>query len=201
MYKKMALLAPFFMFYGALAVNGGALIKINKAPEMGTYIGKGTIVVVYVGSVTCGPCKMFHPVLEQLAQDNPDVIFLDVTYGVVPDCQLVMSKYAIRSFPTFIFFDAQGNKIDSFSGGGDRTKGKIEAVIAKIKAGMAKPMAAPVTQPVAVQPSAPVASASCKPGVVITYPQKEASVPKQAAMQGQKQTTMKVKKGRRPRQK
>ncbi len=221
MYKKIVMIVTsLFILHGMLNAlengsktllqqGGGAIIKIKSGAELDKYIGTGKIVVLYFSSVTCGPCKAFHPILEQLAQENPGVLFIEVCAGVVHDCQNLVNRYAVRGYPGFVFHDAQGNKIDSFSGNNENTKGKIEAVIAKIKTGMAKPMGAssPVqpiaqSQPIASnQPMTPTpAGPECKKEVKISYPQKDAEAAKAAAMQEQRQTKMKVKKGRRPRQ-
>jgi thiol-disulfide isomerase/thioredoxin len=116
----------------------GSVIRIKTGAELNTYIGKGDYVVVYFSSLTCGPCKAFHDTFEELAQQFPDVVFIEVTYGVVPDAANLINKYVVRSFPTFIFFDKEGNKTNSFSGGSERTKEKIETEIAKLKAGMSR---------------------------------------------------------------
>lgn len=49
----------------------------------------------------CGPCKMLGPVVEQLAAENPDVVFVKVNVDTTPD---IASRYGIMSIPTLIAF-------------------------------------------------------------------------------------------------
>ena len=62
-----------------------------------------------LGSVSCVPCKMMEPVLEQLRAtfgDALEVEFIDIWKN-----QEVGQQYGIRAIPTQIFFDANGNEI------------------------------------------------------------------------------------------
>lgn len=148
--------AAFLMGQAAMPTAKGNVIKIKTIEELTTLLAKGDFVVVYFGSLSCGPCKTFYPIYEELARENPDVIFIEVTYGVVPNCELLLNKYAIRAFPTFIFFDKEGNKTNSFSGGSERTKGKIEQEIALLKTGKSKQsMVVSEVQPKGTRPPQP----------------------------------------------
>lgn len=46
---------------------------------------RGKPVVLNFWSTWCGPCKMEHPLLQQAAKDNPDIVFLGVVYSDEPD--------------------------------------------------------------------------------------------------------------------
>jgi len=65
--------------------------------------------LVDLGSVTCIPCKMMAPVLEELKKEYAGrlgVEFYDVVQN--PD---VGAKYGIKLMPTQIFFDASGKEL------------------------------------------------------------------------------------------
>ncbi len=179
------------------ATAGSSIIKIKTAAELDNYVGKGKVTVVFFSSLTCNPCKMFHPSYEQLAQENPDVTFVEVTYGVVSGCDLLLNKYNIRGFPGFVFFDKDGNKTDSFSGAGERTKDKIQLAIMKAKSGTvsAQP-AVSAPQPAAQQPQAQRAvnkSPVCPAGA--SCPMQSAKPAKQK--KSQEQAAQKTKKSRK----
>lgn len=198
------------------AAQEGTIIKIKTAEELNNYIGKGKFVVLYFGSLTCGPCKTFHPIYEELARENSDVVFLEVTYGVVPNCEFLLNKYAVRAFPTFIFFDKEGKKTNSFSGGSERTKGKIEQEIALLKTGKSKQTmvvsevqpqgARPPQQPSqqqVQQPSAQQAPQMTQPqqnAACATQPQAQPMQKMQPARSARPTPSPKRKQVRRPRQ-
>ena len=49
----------------------------------------------------CGPCKMLAPVVEQIAEEVKDVVFVKVNVDTTPD---IASRYGIMSIPTLIAF-------------------------------------------------------------------------------------------------
>ena len=62
--------------------------------------GKLTLVDFY--ATWCGPCKMMHPVLEQLKDELGDsirIIKIDVDKN-----EAISSQYRIMSVPTFMLF-------------------------------------------------------------------------------------------------
>jgi thiol-disulfide isomerase/thioredoxin len=182
------------------------LIHVKSATELQTELDKGNYVVVYFSSQTCGPCKAFNPIFEEIARQFPDVIFIKVVYGLVQGCEVLLNKYGIRSFPTFVFFDKDGKKTNSFSGANDNTKGKIIGEIAKLKAGVSTQqtvVSTPVkpgsqdAYPSQQQPEQPVMAQN---QVKITYP--EATMADQPMQRQQAQPTKspRRKMNRRPRQ-
>jgi thioredoxin 1 len=65
--------------------------------------------LVDLGSVTCIPCKMMMPVLEELKKEYAgrlSVEFYDVVQN--PDAA---TKYGIKLIPTQIFYDASGKEL------------------------------------------------------------------------------------------
>lgn len=58
------------------------------------------------GATWCHPCKMFKPIIDEVAKDFPDVEFVDVDVDDKPD---LATKNNIRSIPTYIISDEQDN--------------------------------------------------------------------------------------------
>ena len=62
-----------------------------------------------LGSVNCVPCKMMTPILDELRDTfdgQLDVNFIDVWKD-----EAAGRQYGIRSIPTQIFFDSEGNEL------------------------------------------------------------------------------------------
>lgn len=49
----------------------------------------------------CGPCRMVHPILEEMSNERDDVKIVSLN---VDDNQGVASKYQVLSIPTMILF-------------------------------------------------------------------------------------------------
>lgn len=49
----------------------------------------------------CGPCRMLSPVVEQVADENPDLHVFKVNVDDEPE---IAEKYGIQSIPTLIVF-------------------------------------------------------------------------------------------------
>jgi thioredoxin 1 len=60
----------------------------------------------------CGPCKTQDPILEEVAEDFPDVEFEKVD---VDQNQNVANEYSVRSLPTLVIEDDDG-EIERFIG-------------------------------------------------------------------------------------
>ncbi|MDE5773722.1 MAG: thioredoxin [Muribaculaceae bacterium] len=72
---------------------------MNKFQEL---INSDTPVLVDFYATWCGPCKMMHPVLEELApkvKDKAHVIKVDIDKN-----EALAALYNVRSVPTFIIF-------------------------------------------------------------------------------------------------
>ena len=65
-------------------------------------INSGNLTLVDFYATWCGPCKMMHPVLEQLKDELGDsirIIKIDVDKN-----EAISSQYRIMSVPTFMLF-------------------------------------------------------------------------------------------------
>ena len=49
----------------------------------------------------CGPCRMFTPIIEQFAQDNPDVVVGKVN---IDEQSALTERFSIMSVPTLVIF-------------------------------------------------------------------------------------------------
>lgn len=67
--------------------------------------------LLYFSTAWCGPCKQFAPIMEQAAAQGVQIEKID------PEQQpAIASSYNIRSVPTVVLVDANGQKISSFTG-------------------------------------------------------------------------------------
>ncbi|MBM3494895.1 MAG: thioredoxin family protein [Armatimonadetes bacterium] len=65
--------------------------------------------MIELGSVSCIPCKMMKPVMEELEKEygpNLTVDFIDVWQDTKAG-----TEYGVESIPTQILYDAEGNEI------------------------------------------------------------------------------------------
>ena len=67
--------------------------------------------LVYISASWCGPCKMFGPVMAKVADYGIPVQKLDADKD-----QSSVMQYGVRSIPTVVKVDANGNMIDKFVG-------------------------------------------------------------------------------------
>lgn len=70
---------------------------------------KGMVTMVDIGAKACIPCKMMIPVIESLSEEyegRAAIVFIDVWKN--PD---ETPKFGIRTIPTQIFYDKDGNEV------------------------------------------------------------------------------------------
>ena len=49
----------------------------------------------------CGPCQMMKPILEEAANENPDVDFVAVD---IEEAEMTAAKYGVMSIPNMVLF-------------------------------------------------------------------------------------------------
>jgi thioredoxin 1 len=70
---------------------------------------KGKVTMIDLGAKKCIPCKMMAPILvklEKAYKETADIVFIDVWENKQP-----AQRYKIRSVPTQIFFNEQGEEV------------------------------------------------------------------------------------------
>lgn len=61
----------------------------------------------------CFPCRTLGPILESIESENSDVKLIKIN---VDENRELANEYGIRSIPTVIFMDSEGNKIEISTG-------------------------------------------------------------------------------------
>jgi thioredoxin 1 len=95
-----------FLVILALAVSGVSVAATGQEEVQVPVPGKVTM--VDLGARKCIPCKMMAPIMEELEEEYRDraaIVFIDVWEH--PDAG---KEFGIRSIPTQIFYDADGEE-------------------------------------------------------------------------------------------
>ena len=88
-------------------------------------MAKPSLSVVYYTATWCGPCQRIAPLFEQMAADNPNVIFVKVD---VDAQDKIAAKCGISAMPTFQFYKG-GAKVEEMCGADPATlKAKVAAL-------------------------------------------------------------------------
>ena len=75
-------------------------------------IVQGELVLVDFFATWCGPCRMLGPVLEELAEERPNITVAKID---VDESASLANNYGIMSVPTLLLFK-DGKLIDQRSG-------------------------------------------------------------------------------------
>ncbi len=90
--------------------NGTDAVRGPSAPAAdATPVAVGVPRLVDLGSVTCIPCKMMAPILEELKKEYTGRLSVEF-YDVVQK-PAVAKQYNMKLMPTQIFFDASGKEL------------------------------------------------------------------------------------------
>ena len=84
------------------------LKHINSAAEFDAEIKEGTVLVDFFAS-WCGPCRMLAPVLEEVAEENPNVAILKIDVDEVGE---LAARYGIQNIPTLMLFK-NGQRVET----------------------------------------------------------------------------------------
>ena len=87
------------------------LKHITNAAEFDAAIKEGKVLVDFFAT-WCGPCKMLSPVLEELAEKNPDLLVLKID---VDEVGALAARFGIQAIPTLILFK-DGEQVDKRMG-------------------------------------------------------------------------------------
>ncbi len=73
---------------------------------------KASRVLVDFYATWCGPCRMLSPLIEQLAEEYPELTILKIDTDEVPGAA---AEYNVYSIPTLVYLE-NGKKIDQAAG-------------------------------------------------------------------------------------
>ena len=100
-----------------------SVIHISKENfEQEVLQSSGTVVVDFWAS-WCGPCRMLSPILDEIAEENPEIKVCKVN---VDEQSELAAQYQIMSIPTLIVF-RDGKVVNTASGA--RPKKQILALL------------------------------------------------------------------------
>ena len=69
--------------------------------------------ILFFSAPWCEPCKVLKPVMDQIAREGINVKNVNTEYDAV-----LTEKYTIRSVPTLVLTDLNGNEIKRVAAGG-----------------------------------------------------------------------------------
>ena len=87
------------------------LKHINSAAEFDSAIKEGIVLVDFFAT-WCGPCKMLSPVLEEVANENPNIAVLKIDVDKVGE---LAARYGIQAIPTLMLFK-NGQRVETRMG-------------------------------------------------------------------------------------
>ena len=87
------------------------LKHINNVAEYEEAIKEGTVLVDFFAN-WCGPCKMLSPVLEEVAEENPDINILKIDVDEVSELAV---RYGVQAIPTLMLFK-NGQRVETRMG-------------------------------------------------------------------------------------
>ena len=76
------------------------LKHVNSKEEFDSLVKEGLVLVDFFAT-WCGPCKMLSPVLEEVANENPDLTVLKIDVDEVSE---LAARFGIQAIPTLILF-------------------------------------------------------------------------------------------------
>ena len=127
----------FMKFLSALSISLLILCTFTAQGTAGQVVPgipvKDTVTLVDLGATTCIPCKMMAPILEEMKEEykgRAEVIFIDV-WDKANEGKA--KAFKIRSIPSQIFFDKQGQEAYRHVGffGKDAIVSKLDELLAR----------------------------------------------------------------------
>lgn len=111
--------------------SAGSVTIIHSMAELDKHReDHGGVVLLYIGTAWCGPCKKLYPKFEQLATEYKDIRFLKID-GDEPGSSSVKAKYLKFGYPNIVIIDKAGNAKNII---GDVPVEFIKSDIASVKA-------------------------------------------------------------------
>ena len=88
------------------------IIEVNEENFDEEVLKSNKKVLVDFYATWCGPCKMLHPILEEIAKEENDLKVIQID---VDQCEELAIKYNIRAMPTLVVLE-NGNEINRIVG-------------------------------------------------------------------------------------
>ena len=76
------------------------LLHINRVEEFENAIKEGVVLADFFAT-WCGPCKMLSPLLEEVANENPNITILKID---VDELGQLASRFGVQAIPTLVLF-------------------------------------------------------------------------------------------------
>ena len=86
--------------------------------ELEEKIKGGEKIILKLGTVWCGPCKVLHPILDSLQKNNPDLKIIKVN---VDESSALTTEFGIRNIPSVVIFKGE-EEIERISGAQHESK-------------------------------------------------------------------------------
>ena len=101
-----------------------AITAITSVQEFDEKIlGSKGLAIVDFWAAWCGPCSMLSPVVEELAEEHPEISFGKVNVDEAPE---LAQRYQISAIPTLLLF-RDGEPVDVSVG--VKSKAELEAFL------------------------------------------------------------------------
>ena len=81
-----------------------SVMNINQNNFDDTITQSSSPVLVDFWAAWCGPCSMLSPIVEQLAEEHPEIAFGKVNVDEAPE---IAQRYQISAIPTLLFRDGK----------------------------------------------------------------------------------------------
>lgn len=89
--------------------SGAAAQAESDGPVAMNTDGRALPRLIELGSVSCIPCKLMAPILDELRKEYPDT--LRVEFIDIKKDEAAADKFAVSIMPTQVFLDADGNEL------------------------------------------------------------------------------------------
>ncbi len=89
-----------------------AVVTVTGENFAAEVLGSDKTVLVDFWASWCGPCKMLSPMVEQIAEERPDVKVCKINVDDEPE---LAEQYGVMSIPNLIVFQ-NGEKVNSSVG-------------------------------------------------------------------------------------
>jgi thioredoxin 1 len=106
----------------------GASTVDLKTDDFKGAVEKDGILFVDFWASWCGPCRSFAPVYEDVAGENPDIVFAKVDTDAE---QQIAAAFQIQSIPTLMIFR---DRVMVFAQPGALPKGALQSLVGQVRA-------------------------------------------------------------------